>query len=82
MAPCGSNRWCGATRPSLPMFESSALKSPRLTPSRGGILPSGHYGGSWGPTGLIADDLWDVSCEAQPNSTSIGEDIRSCSDYP
>jgi hypothetical protein len=27
----------------------------------GGILPLGHGGGSWGPTGLMADDLWDIS---------------------
>jgi hypothetical protein len=32
--------------------------------------------------GLIADDLWDVSCEAQPNFMSIGEDIGSHSNYP
>ena len=48
----------------------------------GGILPSGHYGGSWGPTGLTPDDLWGISREAQPNSMSIGEDIRSRSNYP
>ena len=32
--------------------------------------------------GLMADDLWDISREAQPNSTLIGEDIRSRSNYP
>ena len=32
--------------------------------------------------GLMTDDLWDVSREAQPNSTSNGEDIGSRSDYP
>ena len=35
MGPYGSYRWCGATRPSHPVFKSSALKSPRLTPSGG-----------------------------------------------
>jgi hypothetical protein len=33
--PRDSNRWCGATRPSLSMFESSSSKSPGLTLSRG-----------------------------------------------
>ena len=47
-----------------------------------GILPFGRCEGGWGPTGLTVDDLWDVSCEAQPNSMSIGEDIGSLSDYP
>jgi hypothetical protein len=60
VGPCGSNRWCGATRPSLPVSESSALKSPELTPSRGGILPSSHCGGGWGRTGWTTDNLWDI----------------------
>jgi hypothetical protein len=24
-------------------------------------MPFGYCGGNWGPTGLTADDLWDVS---------------------
>jgi len=82
MGPYGFNRWCGATRPSLPMFESFASKPPGLTPSGRGILPSSRDGGDWGPMGLTADNLWNVSHEAQLNSTSIVEDIRSRSDYP
>jgi hypothetical protein len=31
--------------------------------------------------GLMADDLWDISDEAQPKSMSIGEDFGSHSDY-
>jgi hypothetical protein len=31
--------------------------------------------------GLLADNLWDVSYEAQLNSTSIGEDIEFRSNY-
>jgi len=29
----------------------------------GGILPSNRYGGCQGPTGLMGNDLWDVSRE-------------------
>ena len=32
--------------------------------------------------GLMADDLWGISHEPQPNSTMIREDIRSHSNYP
>jgi hypothetical protein len=51
-------------------------------PLGGGILPSGRCGGGWGPMGLTADDLWEVSHEAQPNSMSIEEDIGSHTKYP
>jgi hypothetical protein len=61
MGPGGSYRWCGTSQPSPPMFKSFASKSPGLTPFGGGILPSGRCGGGWGPTGLMANNLWDVS---------------------
>jgi hypothetical protein len=61
MGPYGSYQGYRATRPSHPVFESFALKSPGLTPSGGGILPSDRCGGGRGPTGLTTDDLWDIS---------------------
>jgi hypothetical protein len=48
----------------------------------GGILPSGRCRGGWGPMRLTIDNLWDISREAQPNSTSIGEDIGSHLNFP
>jgi hypothetical protein len=78
MAPRGSNRWCRATQPSLPVFESSALKSPGLTPSGGRHLALWPLQRRLGTNGIYGTSL----DEAQPNSMPIGKDIGSRSNYP